>query len=145
MRVTRWRRVLVSSVVSVALVLALAAGATAAPSERTFHGTWTSATWTGCDPFGNDTHPVAGIWNVTLLANGRANVHWNLWEVGFHFVIGGVNHGDSWQQVATWEDGFELAALDGMTTLTLDSGTLNLHIEPYWVCSYADAYGTLLH
>ncbi|HEY5628547.1 MAG TPA: hypothetical protein VIR16_03470 [Candidatus Limnocylindrales bacterium] len=76
----------------------------ATTGDRTFHGTWQTTEWVGCEAtFGipNGQYPASGIWNVSLLANGHdALAQWNLSDATGHYVFGGNKVGANWTQAS---------------------------------------------
>lgn len=97
-------RVFLSLLSAVALVLFCVGGVSASPGDRTFHGTWDSAAWSGCEAaFGipDGDYEASGTWNVSLFANqDKANVQWNLWDATGHYTFGGNKLGAEWTVAA---------------------------------------------
>lgn len=140
------------------LVMLVAARASAAP---TYHGTWDgsgAASFVGCS---EPSHSVEGNWNVTLLDDGRAVVHYTTFEPMHLMSVGGAKLSvppkvdGLWQQLETTNgETFVVATNPWGTpitmTMTLIGHDLTFRITPYFTgsgeyCDWGQAAGTLLH
>ena len=152
------KRILSTAAAAMLLAVLVTAPASAAP---TYHGVWDgpgAATFAGCS---EPSHSVEGNWNVTLLADGRAVVHYTTFEPIHLMSVGGAKldlppkQGDLWQRLETANgETFVVSTNPWGTpitmTMTLIGHDLTFRITPYFTsdgeyCDWGEANGTMDH